>query len=449
MIIPINNLTFSITATLTAQCALFIALIFAGTILTGYILEKFIRLPTIAGYIIGGLIMGPSVLNIAQWAPFSKPFTIPCDENIVSLLPADIAMFFLALLSSLCAISYLLWIAGYETDIQNMMKVGIPAIMGGIFGALLPIIGIFFAGYVGLLGTISGVSALALGLIFAATSISIPVAVLVAYKKMHLKSSQATLGAAVVDDILAVILVSLFFMTLPRRILETAHHTTETPHNLWLTLGGMILIFITMYIVGRYCMLPIIRWISRTHQVNLLVSYAFCMMLFYFAGAELLGGLAGITGAYFAGLFHRQGDTHHRVIKQIEPFVKDILLPLFLGSIGLQTNIRLLSASQWIIVLILLAIAIITKLLGCYIATLIATIKSSCENRWTLLESYLFGSSMVARGEVGLVVATLLRSMHVITQDLYVMSVVVIILTTIATPIMLSIGFSYSEQEIC
>jgi Na+:H+ antiporter len=445
MIIPIDNLTFSITATLTAQCALFIAVVFAGTVLTGYILEKLVRLPTIAGSIIGGLIMGPSVLNSSQWALFSKPFNIPCDEGIVSFLPADIAMFFLSLLSSLFAISYLLWIAGYETDIQNMIKVGIPAIMGGILGALLPIITIFFAGYVGLLGVISRASSIALGLIFAATSVSIPVAVLVAYKKMHLKSSQATLGAAVVDDIFAVILVSLFFMTLPRALVETAHHTTETPENVWLTLLGMALIFMIMVVVGRYCMLPIVRWMSRTHQVNLLVSYAFCMMLLYFAGAELLGGLAGITGSYFAGLFHRQGDTRHAVIKQIEPFVKEILLPLFLGSIGLQTNIRLLSASQWVIVIILLAIAIITKLLGCYIATLVTTIISSSEQRWTLLESYLFGSSMVARGEVGLVVATLLRSMHVIAQDLYVMSVVVIILTTIATPIMLSIGFSYSE----
>jgi Kef-type K+ transport system membrane component KefB len=445
MIIPINNLAFSITATLTAQCALFIAIVFAGTILIGYILEKFIRLPTIAGHIIGGLIMGPSVLNIAQWAPFSTPFNIPFDQGIASLLPADIAMFFLSLLSSLFAISYLLWIAGYETDIQNMMNVGIPAIVGGILGALLPIITIVVAGYVGLLGAISGVSSIALGLIFAATSVSIPVAVLVAYKKMHLKSSQATLGAAVVDDIFAVILVSLFFMTLPRGILEMAHQTTETPSNLWLTLVGMALIFIMMFIVGRYAMPPIARWMIRTNQINLLVSSASCIMLFYFAGAELLGGLAGITGAYFAGLFHRQGDTHHAVIKQIEPFVKEILLPLFLASIGLQTNIRLLSASQWILVLILLTIAIITKLLGCYIATLIATTTSSLENRWTMLESYLFGSSMVARGEVGLVVATLLRSMHVIGQDLYVMSVVVIIFTTIATPIMLSIGFSYSE----
>ena len=171
-------------------------------------------------------------------------------------------------------------------------------------------------------------------------------------------------------------------------------------------------------------------------------------MLFYFSFAELFGGLAGITGAYFAGLFHRKGDGRHRAERTLSPFINAILLPLFLGSIGLQVNLQILTLVEWLWVVGLLLIAIFSKLIGTYMAIGLSNLSGRRGNKkWSLLEGYIFGASMVARGEVGLVVATILRGTQLIPDSFYVISVVVIVLTTIATPIMLSIGFSMQEQR--
>ena len=140
------------------------------------------------------------------------------------------------------------------------------------------------------------------------------------------------------------------------------------------------------------------------------------------------------------------GDAWHHAEKVISPYVNTFLLPLFLGSIGLTLNVRVVPARGWLLIAFLLIIAIIAKIVGCYIAILLSNVFGKREShRWTVLDGYLFGSSMVARGEVGLVIATVVYSTKIITPDQYVVAVIVIILTTIATPIMLAIGFSQMD----
>jgi len=169
-------------------------------------------------------------------------------------------------------------------------------------------------------------------------------------------------------------------------------------------------------------------------------------MLLYFAFAEIIGGFAGITGAYFAGLFHKRGDKRHYAEKVFSPFVNAILLPIFLGSIGMQIDVSILNTFEWGIVALLLVVAIISKLAGCWTATLLSNWFGGRDtHKWSLLEGYIFGSSMIARGEVGLVVATILQSAQVISPHQYVVAVVVIILSTIAAPIMLALGFHWLE----
>jgi len=202
--------------------------------------------------------------------------------------------------------------------------------------------------------------------------------------------------------------------------------------------------------VGYYGIRPFIIWLHKKKWPHLVSPAAHGIMFLYFALAELVGGLAGITGAYFAGLFHRMGDVRHHAEKTISPFVNSVLLPLFLCSIGLQVDIKLLAPSEWVIVAILLFVAIVSKLIGCFAATTLSNLIYHGGRKgkgWSILESYLFGSSMVARGEVGLVVATILNEARVITPEHYVIAVIVIVLTTIATPIMLSIGFAYQNSH--
>ena len=267
---------------------------------------------------------------------------------------------------------------------------------------------------------------------------------------MHLQSSKATLGAAIIDDIFAVILLALFMMGLQIDLFGSNIDTSLLGHmgSVLNALGFMLFAFIAFGIVGYFGMVPFINWISKRERMHLIAVVATIFMLGYFAFAELFGGLAGITGAYFAGMFHRMADKKHDAVKAISPYVNAILLPLFLGSIGLQINLRLLTWSDWQTVAILTILAIVTKFMGTYLATGISNFFGNRHKyRWSHLDSYIFGAAMVARGEVGLVVATLLKGIGILDFSIYIVSVVVIILTTIISPMLLMLGFKWADSH--
>jgi Kef-type K+ transport system membrane component KefB len=442
--IPAGVLTASgIPASFVAHFALFIAFVLLWTLLSGVVFKQLFRLPIIAGQILGGILLGPSLLNIRSYAIFSQPLTmVDAATNIVYTLPSfDLFVFTLILISSTLTVSYLLWIAGHETDVRDLVNVGFTATTAGILGALVPIAMTVLA-VIGFGYTV--VQAIGMGLIFAATSVSIPVAMLVSQKKMHLKSSKATLGAAIIDDVFAVILLSLFFIFFQQEVgAASAHHAA----SIWTSLSYMMGAGIGIFLTGHYIVPRVLAWLETHHYAYLIASLASGMMLLYFAFAELIGGLAGITGAYFIGLFHKKGDAEHRAEHAITPYVNSFLLPLFLASIGLQLDMSILTLSQWGIVLLLLVVAIVSKLIGCWAATAMSNKFTSQHDQWGSLETYLFGASMVARGEVGLVVSTILRGASWITAEQYTIAVMVIVLTTIATPILLAIGFAIQESE--
>ncbi len=400
----------------------------------------------------GGILLGPSLINIRSYTIFSEPleFEDVATAQVYSLMSFDLFVFTLILISSTLTVSYLLWIAGHETDVHDLVKVGLTATTAGILGALLPIGMTVLVMYMLLSFGYSFVQAVGLGLILAATSVSIPVAMLVSQKKMHLKSSKATLGAAIIDDVFAVILLSLFFILVQQESLGVGTALEAAPHHggsLLVSLSYMLFAGIIIFLTGYFVIPRLLLWLDNHQYSYLIASVASGMMLLYFAFAELVGGLAGITGAYFIGLFHRMGDAEHNAEKTISPYVNTFLLPLFLASIGLQIDMHVLALHEWLVVGLLLVIAIVSKLIGCWIATSISNLVAGNDaaQHWTLLETYIFGSSMVARGEVGLVVSTILRGTGLITSPQYTIAVVVIVLTTIATPIMLAIGFSIED----
>jgi len=441
-----------INAEFVAKFSLFIGVLLLWTVVWGKILKITFKLPVIAGQIIAGVLLGPSGVNIAGIEFFSEPYHIVDQATgaLYALASSDLFVFFVLLLSSSFTVAYLLWIAGHETDIKDIFNVGISASTAGILGALIPI-GLTVATARYLFGVdFNLLSSTGFGLILAATSVSIPVAMLFSQNKMHLRSSKATLGAAIIDDIFAIVLLSLFFIFAEMGVFGCVNGLgcAGTHAGLVNALVYLLLAFVIIFLGGYFIVRPLVIWLHRKKLFHLVPAVANSVMFFYFAFAELVGGLAGITGAYFAGLFHRMGDTRHHAEKVISPFVNAVLLPLFLCSIGLQVDIKLLNAGQWIIVFVLLIVAIVSKLLACFLATGLSNmIHGLPQQRWNSLESFIFGSSMVARGEVGLVVATILNSAHIITPEQYVIAVVVIVLTTVATPIMLSVGFSYQDEK--
>jgi len=438
-----------------AQCALFLALLLLWTTFVGMFLKLTLRLPVIAGQIIGGILLGPSLIDIKSMKVFSGP-VLAFDwatHELYAFPASDMFIMFVLLLSAVLTVPYLLWIAGHETDVKDILKVGVTAVSAGLLGAIIPILatvlGIYYA--FGFGAQFTFMQAVGLGLVFSATSVSIPIAMFFAQNKMHLKTSKATLGAAIIDDIAAIIALSVFFIGINAGFfgstegLDIGHHGSSVFH----AFVYMIISFAVIFFTGYFIIPPVLRLLKRHGLSHLIASAANGTMFLYFAFAELIGGLAGITGAYFAGLFHKMGDDRHHAEKVISPFVTAVLLPLFLGSIGLQIDVTVLNGSQWMVVLFFLLLAIFSKLIACYIATWVSNMsKRRGKNRWSILEGFLFGSSMVARGEVGLVVATILHGSHVFSHSVYVIAVVVIVLTTVASPIMLGIGFSALDATL-
>ena len=117
-----------------ARCALFIAILLLWTISIGKILKKTAHIPIIAGQIIGGILLGPSLINIKGFGVFSEPLYLvdATTGQLYTLASSDLFVFFVVLLSSVLTVSYLLWIAGHETDIKDILKVGVTAISAGI-----------------------------------------------------------------------------------------------------------------------------------------------------------------------------------------------------------------------------------------------------------------------------------------------------------------------------
>jgi Kef-type K+ transport system membrane component KefB len=425
-----------------ARCALFFAIVLCFTVGLGKLGEYLFKMPAIASQIISGIIIGQTGFDIASWPIFSMSLLLQAGDATISLVIADCALWLLLLLSAILTVPFILWQAGHETDVRSMNQVGIIALIGGLLGALLPIGGVILTWYCLLYNACTFATAVGIGIAFAATSVSIPVAMLTRMRKMHLRSSQVTLGAAVVDDVLAVLILSLFIVALSQHAFgNVGVHVSMHGQSLSGALFGMGVVFVLLGSIGYFVIPLTIRVLEKSNMAEFIAPIATGTMLLVFSFVELVGGLAGITGAYFAGLLHQFGDKEHRAHQIISPFVASILLPLYVGSIGIQINLRLLSCYDWLLVFVLLLVAIITKMIGCWVATYCA------QDNWHPAERYLFGASMVARGEVGLVVSSILYNAALFDVNYYMITVAVIVLTTIAAPILLKIGFIFLEKS--
>lgn len=422
------------------QLVLFLACILGGALLVGKILYYVFRLPVIAGQIIGGILLGPTGINIADWFLFGVKTSDCGSATCYTFITADLALFFLLAVSAVLTVPSLLWLAGHETDIRELIGVGLTAFIAGFLGAVLPIIGIGSLLYFCFSSAWNLSQSIGMGLVFSATSVSISVALLLSYGKMHTRSAKVTLGAAVIDDIIAVIFLSLFMIMGSSGFfgpeLANLSHDGESASLLAAIVRVFGVLFLLVF-VGYFMVRPFVFWIEKKKLYYLMAPVATGVMFLFFVLSELVGHLAGITGAYFAGLFHRMGDVHHRAEKVISPFVQMVLLPFFLGSIGLQVNMRILTMHDLFMIGLILIIAIVTKYMGCIAAMIMNNRCGHNQKMWEWVEMKLFGASMIARGEVGLVVASLLFGAHIFSLQQYIIAIVGVVLTTVVTPLLL------------
>ncbi len=395
------------------QILLSIAVIILVAKLAGALSAR-IGLPLILGELIAGVLLGPTVLDIWSIPWLSHPSAAD-GVSVVSVFQV---------LAEL-GVVLLMFVAGLETDAEMMHTLVAPAFWAAAGGVVLPMVGgVFLA----LRFHYSWQEAIFIGTILTATSVTITAQTLMNLKQLRSKAGSTILAAAVIDDVLGLIVLSLVIAISP----QIATGGAVSWSSLAMTVLKMAVCLVTMFWLGP----PITKWIfrraARLHGHHTEVAAALIVAFLLAFQAQWLGGMAAITGAYIAGLFVAETPAHQKVLQELHPIIHSFFGPLFFVSIGLAVNARHVSGGI-VFFLILLVIAIAGKIAGCGVGARL--------NGFTSRESMIVGIGMIPRGEVGLITASLGLAAGLVSRDVYVQVVVLVLITTLITPAMLRFAF--------
>ncbi len=383
------------------QLTLILALIITSAKMAGYLSVR-IGQPAVLGELLIGLILGPSVIDIMDVAYFT-------DEHLVQVIHqlAEIGVLLL------------MFMAGLELHIKDLLKSSKVSGLAGTLGVVFPLAlgtgaGLFFS--------MGWDSALFLGLILAATSVSISAQTLMELKVLRTRVGMGLLGAAVFDDILVILGLSIFSALM--------QNTAES--SVWgilLIFLRMIVYFVVFSLIGWWLLPRLSRRINAMHISQGLVAFAFVTVLLFGWFADILGNMAAITGAFLAGLWFSRTSLRDKIDNGISTIAYGIFVPIFFVNIGLSANARDLTLENLLQMGVLTVIAIIGKVLGSGWGAKMGGLSK--------LESLQLGVGMISRGEVGLIAASLGVAGGFIKPAFFSAIVGVVILTTILTPILL------------
>lgn len=269
--------------------------------------------------------------------------------------------------------------------------------------------------------------ALFIGLMLAPTSIGISAQTLMELKVLRTKVGTTLLGAAVVDDTLGVLGVSLFLA------LFVGGATGEAT-NILLMLLKMILYMATASAIGFLLLPRLARFIDKLPISQGLVAFAFVTALLYAWSAEALGQMAAIIGAFMAGLFLARSPLKEKIEGDVSSFTYGIFVPIFFVNVGLSANVRQISVNGLLLLAGMIIVVIISKLAGAGVSGRLG----GMTNR----ESLQLGFGMLPRGEVVLIIAAVGIAEGLINASTFSTMVVLVIITTIMTPPILRSLFS-------
>jgi len=385
-----------------------IALILLSTKLLG-LLTRRLQMPQVVGALLAGLALGPAMLNILH----ETEFIIQVSELGVIVL---------------------MFTAGLETDIRELKKAGKASLIIAVCGVIIPSAGGFAVAYFFNRGSLAETGAdiflqnIFIGVILAATSVSITVETLKELGKLNTKAGNAILGAALIDDILGMIALTVI-----------TSFADSSVNVLWVL--AKILIFFAVAVIAGFAFYYLFTaWrkrCGRDLKRFAVVGFAFCLVLAYVG--ERYFGIADITGAYIAGLIISNTQSNKYIANRFETLSFLLLSPIFFASIGIKVELPDMSASIIVFSAILLIVAVVTKIVGCGLGAL------GC--RYSKAESVQVGVGMVSRGEVALIVASKDAALGIMNMVFFGPVIITVICTTIITPILLKLVFKDKNAE--
>ena len=349
-------------------------------------LTKRVDMPQVVGSLLAGLLLGPSILNLVQ--------------------PSD----FLAMLSEL-GVVVLMFGAGLQTDIQELKKSGKAAFFIALIGVLVPLAGGYVLAEVFNHGG-SFLENMFVGTVFTATSVSISVETLKEMGKLSTRSGNAILGAALIDDILGLILLTLITSA------------SDSSISLGIVMIKIVAFFVVTGVAGYFLHGLIQRWMNSASWNRKRFA---------------VFGVADIIGAFFAGLMIANTTRAVYVNSQCETLSYMLLSPVFFASVGLKVTLSSMDGTVILLTVIAIALAIVTKVIGCGLGAKLFG--------YTNAESLRIGVGMVSRGEVALIVTNKGIATGMMNPIFLAPMVIMVAATTIVTPIMLRAVYPKKKAE--
>ncbi|MCL1903883.1 MAG: cation:proton antiporter [Oscillospiraceae bacterium] len=379
-----------------------LALILFATKIFGLLTRKF-HLPQVVGAIAAGIILGPAILGVI--VP-SEIITIVAEIGVVLLM----------------------FTAGLETDFKQLQASLKATFIIAVLGIIIPIGGGFALAYCFGQDVLKSVF---IGVILTATSVSITVETLHEMGKLKTRAGTAILGAAVIDDVLGIIILSVVMGTSDDGSVSIA----EIGLMLLKIIGffALALIFgVTVFKVFKYLIIK--KGIKKRVYIFALV---FCFFMAFLAEQF---GIANIIGAYFAGLILCNIPSEEAIEEKSTILSYMFFSPIFFFSVGLMTTFEGLDKRLVLFAVLLLAVAILSKLAGCFLGAVLC--------KYTKKESLQIGVGMISRGEVAIIVATLGVNEGHMVPELFSSVIVVVIITTLITPLLLNLVFRKDEGDM-
>lgn len=381
-----------------------LAIILFAAKFCGMVSRKF-KAPQVAGQIIAGLLIGPACLGLIE----PSDFVLKTAEVGVILV---------------------MFSAGLETDLKDLIKTGPKALAIACAGVFVPFVfgALLYFGFYGFegMGTPNFFAAMSIGAIMTATSVSITVVALQELGKLKGTVGTTILSSAIIDDVIGIIVLTL--------VIGFKNPDVQPSEVIIKTI-----IFFIVSIVGGVVTYKFFKWLDNrnphTQRIPIL-GFVLCFALAYIA--ERYFGIADITGAYIAGIILCNIKDADYINNKAHISTYMIFAPVFFVGIGLKTTFDTMNGKLLLFCVAFVIVALLTKIIGC------GLMAKACRFNWK--DSLKIGVGMMTRGEVALIVAQKCLSVGMITSEFFTAVILLIIVSSVATPIILKALFNKDSE---
>lgn len=370
------------------------------------LLARRVKAPQVVGEIIAGLLIGPSVLHFVDQSDF---ITQMAEIGVILLM----------------------FSAGLETNLKDLLKTGFKAFLIAVAGVTVPLIGgtILYMCFYGFseVGSSEFYTALFVGVILTATSVSITVSTLREMGKLKGEIGQTIMSAAIIDDVIGIIVLT-FVIGFKNPDSNPGKVIINTALFFVAALGiGWIIYKIFKLADMKY---------PHTRRIPIM-GLALCFCLAYVA--ETYFGIADITGAYVAGVVLCSIKDSSYIAEKMDTNSYMLFGPVFFASIGLKTNLTAIDGSLILFCICFVLVGLICKIIGC------GLMGKLCRFSWK--DSLKIGVGMMTRGEVALIVSQKGLSVGMIGSEYFTAVILLIVVSSISTPIILKALYAADEKH--